>query len=208
MLDLRMPQPQAQFKHKQRHMYACFQALQLVHQDEICSCIVAANRNEGQSAQPVEAQEEAPEPQDGSLWWHGMFIRAGRMGNMASDVRSDGQEQGKKVLHTPLSIDSSNQSTTFLSWRLIREVRRQLLGKQHTSSMTHLMVVISAVNNSFNSSQHIYCTPSDQVITVLSSCLHDLTSHMPMLQDNLVQLMCPVGILCRGVRVSHFLLMT
>ena len=55
--------------------------------------------------------------------------------------------------------------------------------------MTHLMVVISAVNNSFNSSQHIYCTPSDQVITVLSSCLHDLTSHMPMLQDNLVQLM-------------------
>ena len=90
-------------------MYACFQALQLVHQDETCSCIVAADRNERQSAQPVEAEEEAPEPQDGSLWWHGMFIRAGRMGNMASDVRSDGQEQGKKVLHTPVPINSINQ---------------------------------------------------------------------------------------------------
>ncbi len=26
-----------------------------------------------------------------------MFTRAGRMGNMASDIRSDGKEQGKKV---------------------------------------------------------------------------------------------------------------
>ncbi len=93
----------------------CFQALHFVHQDEIWCCIVAVTRSEGQSAQPAEAEEEAPEPQDGSLWWHGMFIRAGRMGNMASDVRPDGQEQGKKVLHAPGSIHMINQLTTFLA---------------------------------------------------------------------------------------------
>lgn len=87
----------------------CFQAWLFLHQDEICSCIVTGIHSEGQSAQPVEAEEEAPEPQDGSLWWHGMFIRAGRMGNMASDVRSDGQEQGKKVLHSAVSFCLLNQ---------------------------------------------------------------------------------------------------
>ena len=128
----------------------CFQALHFVHQDEICSCIVAVNHSEGQSAQPVEAEEEALEPQDGSLWWHGMFIRAGRMGNMASDVRPDGREQGKKVLHAPVSIHSSNQPTPILSLRLIRGDNRQWLRNQHTSSITCLMIVISAVNYPFS----------------------------------------------------------
>jgi len=85
-----------------------------MHQDEFCSCIVIVNRSEAQSAQPVEAEEEAPEPQDGSLWWHGMFTRAGRMGNMASDVRPDGQEQGKKVPNDPFFIHLLNQQQVCL----------------------------------------------------------------------------------------------
>ena len=45
--------------------------------------------SEGQSkdAGAPEEQEER-EAQDGSLWWHGMFVKAGRMGNMASDVKA------------------------------------------------------------------------------------------------------------------------
>ncbi len=153
MLVLCIEQPQAQLKPMQRHIHACFHALLCMHQDEFCSCIVIVNRSEAQSAQPVEAEEEAPEPQDGSLWWHGMFTRAGRMGNMASDVRSDGQEQGKKVLHDPVSVRSVNQFIIILFFetqRLMKGVRRQLLGKQDTSSMTRLQIMTSAVNLSFN----------------------------------------------------------
>lgn len=30
-----------------------------------------------------------------------MFVKAGRMGNMASDIQPDGKEQGKKVCSLP-----------------------------------------------------------------------------------------------------------
>lgn len=73
----------------------------------VMSCCCAGQQSEGESAQPA-VEEEAPEVQDGSLWWHGMFTRAGRMGNMASDIRSDGQEQGKKVCNNaPETIHAS-----------------------------------------------------------------------------------------------------
>ena len=41
--------------------------------------------SEGQSQEAAAPEEVAQEPQDGSLWWHGMFVKAGRMGNMASE---------------------------------------------------------------------------------------------------------------------------
>ncbi len=173
----------------------CFQTLCFVHQDEICSCIVTGIHSEGQSAQPVEAEEEAQEPQDGSLWWHGMFIRAGRMGNMASDVRPDGQEQGKKVPNAPFFIHLLTQSTTILSFGLIRGVRRHLLGKQHTSSMAHVMIMISAVNNSFISSLPYMCCPLGSGTSSLEYLpAVSQHSHANVLHDLLIQLMCLLGI--------------
>ena len=46
--------------------------------------------NEGQSnaADTLEQEQEEQEANDGSLWWHGMFVKAGRMGNMAADVQA------------------------------------------------------------------------------------------------------------------------
>ncbi len=174
----------------------CFQALRFVHQDQICSYIVAVDCGEGQSAQPAEAEEEAPEPQDGSLWWHGMFIRAGRMGNMASDVRPDGREQGKKVLHISVSI----QSTTFLSLRFVRGVRRHLLGKHYTFDghdlCSHLLIQFI--------SQHI-CplgsgTSSPGYLPALSQHSH---------ANILIQLMCLLGIsagVCHSLPSLHHLI--
>lgn len=45
----------------------------------------AGQNSEGQSQEAAAPEEVAQEPQDGSLWWHGMFVKAGRMGNMASE---------------------------------------------------------------------------------------------------------------------------
>ncbi|DBA89430.1 TPA: hypothetical protein ACH3X1_004065 [Trebouxia sp. C0004] len=83
--------------------------------------------SESQSAQPVEVEEEAPEPQDGSLWWHGMFIRAGRMGNMASDVRPDGQEQGKKVQINGFS--EQDQENLYMATQAGKSAGKKGLGK-------------------------------------------------------------------------------
>ena len=57
--------------------------------------------------------------QDGSLWWHGMFTRAGRMGNMASDIRSDGQEQGKKVCYNAADTTRASCSDGNLKFHLL-----------------------------------------------------------------------------------------
>ncbi|KAL0019423.1 hypothetical protein WJX79_001432 [Trebouxia sp. C0005] len=87
----------------------------------------SVNRSEGQSAQPVDVEEEAWEPQDGSLWWHGMFIRAGRMGNMASDVRSAGQEQGKKVQVNGFS--EQDQENLYMATQAGKSAGKKGLGK-------------------------------------------------------------------------------
>jgi len=102
---------------------------------------------------------------------------------------------------TPVSIHLINQPTTFLSLRLIRGVRRQLLGKHHTSSMTHLTIMISAVNNSFNSSLTCMCCPLGSG-TVLSSSLHDLSSHMPMYCRIISFSRCVLLVSCAGVSES------
>lgn len=84
-----------------------------------------------------------------------MFIRAGRMGNMASDVRSAGQEQGKKVLNV-LAFVPVNQSTHNIYFF---DTQRSQVANQHTSSITHLMIMLSAVNSSFKPFVNIPASP-------------------------------------------------
>lgn len=56
--------------------------------------VITGQSSEEQSheAGAIEEQEEQ-EAQDGSLWWHGMFVKAGRMGNMASEVQTNSKHE-------------------------------------------------------------------------------------------------------------------
>ena len=65
------------------------------------SGFVAGQRDANTSQQAAETQqeeEEVPEVQDGSQWWHGMFTRAGKMGTMASDICSDSKPPSQQVM--------------------------------------------------------------------------------------------------------------
>lgn len=55
-----------------------------------CHAAPADQSNEEQSnaADTLEEEQKEQEGHDGSLWWHGMFVKAGRMGNMAADVQA------------------------------------------------------------------------------------------------------------------------
>ena len=37
-----------------------------------------------------------------SLWWHGMFVKAGRMGNMAADVQAGSKPEVSAFLYVRL----------------------------------------------------------------------------------------------------------
>lgn len=75
----------------------------------ITRCAPSADQgSEGQSNEARTSKEqEEQKAQDGSLWWHGMFVRAGRMGNMAADVQA-----GSKPEVCALSMQASTRHTS------------------------------------------------------------------------------------------------
>ena len=80
----------------------------------------AAGQHHAFTSQQTEAQqgeEEAPDVQDGSQWWHGMFTRAGKMGTMASDIRSDDRPENKQVMFLPVlyKAEAGHLSATHVS---------------------------------------------------------------------------------------------
>ena len=67
----------------------------------------------------AEEQEER-KAQDGSLWWHGMFVKAGRMGNMAAEVQAGSKPEVRALFvqastrHTPCTSHKNKLSISCL----------------------------------------------------------------------------------------------
>lgn len=63
-----------------------------------------SNEQQSNAADTLEEEQKEREAHDGSLWWHGMFVKAGRMGNMAADVQAGSKPEVRAILTgTPLA---------------------------------------------------------------------------------------------------------
>ena len=65
----------------------------LVHHSFHAAPTDESNKGQSNAADILEEEQKKQEAHDGSLWWHGMFVKAGRMGDMAADVQADSKPQ-------------------------------------------------------------------------------------------------------------------
>ena len=62
--------------------------------DSVVTCVTAffADHQQAESQhQQAEEQQDSESSDQERQWWHSTFVKAGRMGNMASDVLQSGQ---------------------------------------------------------------------------------------------------------------------